>query len=65
MQTSTNESGQSLLDVNGAGQFLNMTPARIRYEVWMGRIPHLKIGKSIRFRLSDLKQWLDSKIRGI
>lgn len=52
-----------LLDQNQAAQHLRVTPGTL--SVWRstGRyaIPFVKVGRSVRYRLSDLNTWLDSR----
>ena len=52
-----------LLDQNQAASFLNVTPGTL--SVWRstGRysIPFVKVGRSVRYRLSDLNTWLESR----
>lgn len=50
-----------LLSIQEAAEKLNMPVSRIRYEVFLKRIPHLKIGRSIRFNESDLEVWIENK----
>ncbi len=52
-----------LLDQNEAAQLLHVTPGTL--SVWRstGRysIPIVKVGRSVRYRLSDLNSWIDSR----
>ena len=52
-----------LLDQNEAAQLLHVTPGTL--SVWRstGRysIPFVKVGRSVRYRLSDLNSWIDSR----
>lgn len=52
-----------LLNVEQLAARLNLSVARIRYEVFRRRIPFLKIGRSVRFRSADIEKWLDGKVR--
>lgn len=44
--------------------YLGLKESRIRYEVFLSRIPHLKISRSIRFSKTAIDQWLLSKTKG-
>lgn len=52
-----------LLDQNQAAQLLHVTPGTL--SVWRstGRysIPFVKVGRSVRYRLSDLNSWIESR----
>ena len=52
-----------LLDQNQAAQLLHVTPGTL--SVWRstGRysIPFVKVGRSVRYRLSDLHSWIESR----
>ena len=52
-----------LLDQNEAAQLLHVTPGTL--SVWRstGRysIPFVKVGRSVRYRRSDLNSWIDSR----
>ena len=55
--TKMNESSR-FLTLTQAADFLNFKVSRIRYEVFLKRIPHMKIGRSIRFSEKDLITWV-------
>jgi len=52
-----------LLDQNQAAQFLHVSPGTL--SVWRstGRysIPFIKVGRSVRYRFTDLIAWLESR----
>ena len=52
-----------LLDQNQAASLLHVTPGTL--SVWRstGRysIPFVKVGRSVRYRLSDLNSWIESR----
>lgn len=50
-----------LMTICDAALYLQLSPGRIRYEVFLKRMPFLKIGRSVRFKKSDLISWLDTK----
>jgi excisionase family DNA binding protein len=53
----TTAATDSLLDVNGAAEYLNVKPSWLYSNV--ERLPTIRVGKLLRFRLSDLDEWLD------
>ena len=54
-----------LMDVNEACEFLKFKRSRLYSEVFRKKIPFIKIGASLRFKLSDLEEWLNSKKQGV
>ena len=54
-----------LLDGKQAASILNVSPGTL--SVWRstGRysLPFVKVGRSVRYRLSDLESWLDGRTR--
>lgn len=61
LATKESEYEAGLLDAIQAATFLNLKISRLRYEIFKGRIPYIKIGRSIRFSKSDLLTWIESK----
>lgn len=49
-----------LLNIKEASAYLNLSIAKIRADIFYRRIPHLKLGRLIRFRKADLIKWLES-----
>ena len=47
-----------LLTMAEASIFLNLKMSRLRYEIFQKRIPHFKIGRSIRFSEEELTKWV-------
>ena len=46
------------IDVNAAAQFLGVSPSLVYAYVERKQIPHFRMmGRSIRFRLSELDRW--------
>lgn len=54
-----------LMNIADVARYLKMSPARIRYEVHLMRIPYLKIGVSIRFSKKSIDAWLEAKSREV
>lgn len=59
----TNET--DILMPKEAAELLNFKMARIYNEVFHKRIPHIKIGSSLRFSKADLIKWIESQKRDI
>ncbi len=53
-------SDNSLVDIDAAASYLSVRPGYLRRLVRERRIPYLKVGKFVRFRVSDLERWLDA-----
>ena len=49
-----NDVVEDLVDTTAAAAFLGMTPHALRMAVFRGAVPCLRIGRRLRFRLSDL-----------
>jgi len=49
---------EPLLDAEAAAALLAVRPSWIYEAVRTGRMPHLKIGRHVRFLRSDLEQWV-------
>lgn len=52
---------EPLLDATAAAKLLSVKPSWVYEAVRSRRIPHLKIGRHIRFLRSDLEAWIDSQ----
>ncbi len=48
-----------LLDVRKAAEFLNVKESWIRNKVFTKQIPHLKVGRHIRFDQAAIQNWLE------
>lgn len=49
---------EPLLDATAAAKLLSVKPSWVYEAVRSRRIPHLKIGRHIRFLRSDLERWV-------
>ncbi len=49
---------QELLTIGDVAEILKFSISRIRYEVSIGRLPYIKIGKSIRFDRKTVEEWV-------
>lgn len=52
---------QPLLDKKDLAKLLKLSISRVSYEVHKENIPFFKIGRSVRFKLSDIEQWIATK----
>ena len=52
-----------LLTPKELGALLQKKERTIREMVYRGKIPHLKVGRSIRFKLDDVMEWLNRECR--
>ena len=59
------QASRDLLNEQEAAQLLDIAPGTL--SVWrsVGRynLPFLKVGRSVRYRRSDLLAWLDARVR--
>lgn len=49
---------EPLLDAQAAAALLSVRPSWIYEAVRTGRLPHLKVGRHVRFLRSDLERWV-------
>lgn len=49
-----------LLDIEGVAAHLNITVRHVRRLVFERRIPHLKVGRLLRFDPTELAAWLQA-----
>jgi excisionase family DNA binding protein len=49
---------EPLLDAKAAASLLSVRPSWIYEAVRTGRLPHLKIGRHVRFLRNDLERWV-------
>jgi hypothetical protein len=54
----------SLLDAEGAGALLNVPATWLMAEARADRVPHVRLGKYVRFDRSELLEWVASRARG-
>ena len=55
---------EPLLDVSDAATLLSVRPSWIYEAVRDGRLPHLKIGRHLRFLRTDLERWVVAQRHG-
>ena len=54
---------ERLLDVNKCAEILSLSPSTIYALVHQQRIPHVKLGRSLRFRPVDIEKWVKNQSR--
>ena len=52
---------ESLLDTAAIAEKLNMSVSTIRKWVHYGFIPHVKLGRAVRFREKDIETWIEER----
>lgn len=52
---------ERLVDINEVSALLGAKKSTIRKWIFEGKIPFLRIGRLIRFRLSTIETWLEAK----
>lgn len=50
---------KQLLSVKESASFLGVHPQTIRRWAAEGRIPHMRVGARLRFRIADLERWAE------
>lgn len=54
----------NLITVAELAKKLGLPISRVRYEVFKGTIPYIKIGRSVRFNLDEINLWISKKRKG-
>jgi predicted site-specific integrase-resolvase len=64
MTTDTLDARTRTTDTVGAAERLGVEPETLRNWRWQGSgPPFVKMGRSVRYRLTDLADWLDERTR--
>lgn len=61
MESTTPQIAINLIDYKTAAALLHIKPQSLRRMVSQRRVPHLHIGRLVRFDIQDLKKFLDSQ----
>jgi excisionase family DNA binding protein len=48
-----------ILTVREVAEYLKISKAKIYYLIQRKQIPHIRIGRNVRIRWTDLQAWLD------
>lgn len=51
---------EEIMTIPEVARYLKLSKSKIYNLVQAGKIPYLKIGRNVRIRESDLKQWINS-----
>jgi excisionase family DNA binding protein len=55
------EPSDEILTVPEVAEYLKMSKAKVYLLVQKGEIPHIKLGRNVRIKLTDLNEWLNSR----
>jgi excisionase family DNA binding protein len=50
-----------ILTVREVSEYLQISKSKIYYLISRKEIPHLRLGKNVRIRMSDLLEWLNQQ----
>lgn len=50
------------LELEEAAAYLGMSPSWLYRQVERKKVPHLRLGRKIAFRVADLDRWLESQL---
>ena len=53
-----------LLNAEQAGALLNIGPKWVLAEARAGRIPHIRLGRAVRFDEDALRAWCETRVEG-
>ncbi len=58
------DSGSRLLEAEDVVNYLGMRTDWVYREVRAGRLPHVRLGRAVRFRRESIDAWIESQERG-
>ena len=58
------ESASRLLEAEDVANYLGMRIDWVYREVRAGRLPHIRLGRAVRFRRESIDAWIESRERG-
>lgn len=61
---SATERGSKLLEADDVAEYLGMRTDWVYREVRAGRLPHIRLGRAVRFRRESIEAWLEARERG-
>ena len=53
-----------LLTVTEAAETLSISPRKLWGMTASGEIPHIRLGRSVRYPVADLQRWIDARREG-
>ena len=57
--------GSRLLEAEDVANYLGVRTDWVYREVRAGRLPHIRLGRAVRFRSESIEAWIDSRERGV
>ncbi|OUR96140.1 hypothetical protein A9Q84_07200 [Halobacteriovorax marinus] len=54
-----------ILDFNQTVQFLTLKPSHLRKLIFNREIPFFKVGRLVRFKASELEQWINKNTKEV
>ncbi len=54
-----------LLEAEDVADYLGVRTDWVYREVRAGRLPHIRLGRAVRFRRESIEAWIDSRERGV
>lgn len=64
MVNETREKAPALLTAQEAAELLAVPPTWVLAEARRGRLPHLRLGRYVRFQRAALEAWLEERAAG-
>lgn len=61
LEEDVSESQNCNMDTEQAAKYLRLSPLTLRAWVAQRKIPHVRVGRLVRFRRRDLDRWLDER----
>lgn len=61
----TDPSSDKVFTIPEVAAYLKISKSKIYYLISREEIPHLKLGRNVRIRESDLQKWLDRQAKTI
>ena len=52
----------ALLDAAGAADYLNMSLGWVRLKTQSGELPHVQLGRRVRYRREDLDRYISERV---
>jgi excisionase family DNA binding protein len=59
------DSASRLLAADDVANYLGVRTDWVYREVRAGRLPHIRLGRAVRFRRESIEAWIDSRERGM
>jgi excisionase family DNA binding protein len=61
MSDNSTVNGRRLLEAEDVARYMGMTTDCVYREVRAGRLPHIRLGRYVRFRRDSIEAWLRSR----